>query len=409
MMQVFFPVNRKKIEGYDIKTLTGRRPTRGDIGLEIECEGNKFLKSNELLQPFWVHHVDHSLRGKDNAEYVLAEPIDFDTVPTAVMFLWDVFESYGTKLDESNRTSVHAHLNVQRWNLNRLTSFCAIFFTLEEILSEWAGDHRVGNLFCLRAKDAPAIVTKLKKFIQFDGNFELTDGLHYAGLNIQALQKFGSLEIRYLRGATQPQLILDWVTILRRLYEQSAIYPDPRDVLSLFSYEGPLNFFNTILGPTADIIHAGLPSWDRETISASLYEGIRMAQDLVYCRDWDLYQPIVVRDDPFGRPTSLKKLVNSSLSTSPGPFNQFIQSAQMAAQAWANGDSFDLPPMYSVNTNSSVSYTESGTTLPSLSELNIDLSPASPYEEPDFGPDFPEPELEPEDEGEWDIHDMEEE
>ena len=348
-MQVFFPVNRKKIEGYDIKTLTGRRPTRGDIGLEIECEGDKFQKSNEFLKPFWVHHIDHSLRGKDNAEYVLAEPIDFDTVPTAVMFLWDMFENYGTKLDESNRTSVHAHLNVQRWNLNRLTSFCAMFFALEEILSEWAGDHRVGNLFCLRAKDAPAIVTKLKKFIQFDGNFELTDGLHYAGLNIQALQKFGSLEVRYLRGATQPQLVLDWVAILRRLYEQSAIYPDPRDVLSLFSYEGPLNFFNTLLGPVADIIHAGLPDWTREMISASLYEGIRMSQDLVYCRDWDLYQPITIRDDPFGRPTRPKK----SSELSPMALNSYVS-------------------LFS---------------LPSLNDLSISLSPGVPQEEPDFEPE----------------------
>lgn len=326
-MQVFFPVNQKKIKGYDIKTLTGRRPVKGDIGLEVECEGNKFQKNNDYLSPFWVYHVDHSLRGKDNAEYVLAKPIDFDTVPTAVMFLWDMFETYGTKLDESNRTSVHIHLNVQKWNLNRLTSFCAMFFALEEILSEWAGDHRVGNLFCLRGKDAPAIVTKLKKFIKFDGSYELTDGLHYAGLNIQALQKFGSLEIRYLRGATNPQLILDWVAILRRLYEQSALYPDPRDVLSLFSYEGPLNFFDTILGDTKDIVLAGLPvpQWDREAISQSLYEGIRLSQDLIYCRDWDLYQPVVMQDDPFGR--SIKKKPASFFAVSlnslpPSPLGQ---------------------------------------------------------------------------------------
>ena len=131
----------------------------------------------------------------------------------------------------------------------------------------------------------------------------------------------------------------------------------------MFSYEGPLNFFNTLLGPVADIIHAGLPAWTREMISASLYEGIRMSQDLVYCRDWDLYQPITVRDDPFGRPIRPKK----SSEFSPTDLS---------------------------------SYEIGGPTLPALNYLSSSLSPGMPQEEPGFEPE-PEEEYGPSEDEEY--------
>lgn len=298
---VFLPTVKVKEYGEEIKVLMEKGKVIGDIGLEIECEGNKFYKNGDLLNPWWEYHDDNSLRGQDNAEYVLAGPIDFDEVPTAIKALWGIFKTYGTVLDESNRTSVHVHLNVGRWNVNRLASFTAMWFALEEILAEWAGDHRVGNLFCLRGKDAPNIVQSVKKFVQLDGQIPLHDGLHYAGLNIQALKKFGSLENRYLRGATDPQLILDWVAINRRLYEFSEQFPDPREVCNSFSYGGPLFFMKTILGDTYDLVRAGI-DWHDEQIIDSLYEGIRMAQDICFCRDWSVFEPVIHQDDPFGRP-----------------------------------------------------------------------------------------------------------
>jgi hypothetical protein len=297
---IFIPASKVKVYGDDIRTLMGRSRQLGDIGIEIECEGNQFYKGESRLEPWWHYHEDHSLRGQDNAEYVLQRPIAFDEVPEALKHLWEIFKKDKTVLDESNRTSVHIHLNVQKWCVNRLASFTAMFFAFEEILSHWAGDHRVGNLFCLRAKDAPFIATAVKDFVQTDGGFHLSDHLHYAGLNLQAMAKFGSLENRFLRGATDPQLILDWVAINRRLYEYSENFPDPREVCNAFSYGGPLFFFKTMLGDTADIVRAGI-NWTDSQIADSLYEGIRIAQDICFCRDWSLFVPKVTEEDPFGR------------------------------------------------------------------------------------------------------------
>jgi hypothetical protein len=211
-----------------------------------------------------------------------------------------MFAKAGSKLDESNRTSVHIHLNAQRWHMNRLCAFAALFFSVEEALTEWCGDHRVGNLFCLRAKDAPGIVSQLKKYVESDGKTAIPDGLHYAGLNFNALIKFGSVEVRSLRGCTDKQTILDWVEIMERLYKLSGEFPDPRGICDGFSGEGPMAFFYRVLGPKAQLVKDGI-NWDHQRLMNSLYEGIRLAQDLCYCRDWSDFEPVNLAKDPFNR------------------------------------------------------------------------------------------------------------
>ena len=296
--------------GFNVGIMLNRTPTEGHVGLEIEVEGvnlpyppNAKGASKPVRMPkskFWSYVHDGSLRGEENAEYVLNAPIDFKIVPKAVDELWGIFKEHGSQFTESNRTSVHVHLNCQEFHLNRLAAFTALYFTLEELLTDWCGEHRVGNLFCLRAKDAPGIVAHLKSFLIRDGSYELRDNLHYSGLNIHALTKFGSIEVRSLRGVDNPQTLLDWIAMLKRIYDKSAVFTDPRDVCGLFSAVGPYGFLENILEDTLPILRNGI-SRSEEDIKSALYTGIRLAQELCYCRDWDLYQPMTMQPDPFGR------------------------------------------------------------------------------------------------------------
>lgn len=306
----FYPRTTTPVIGFNMATLLSRKLVKGDIGIEIEVEGNKFQKVGVPIP--WEYHKDGSLRGNDNAEYVLKGPIPFDKVPEAIETLWTMFNEFGSKLDVSNRTSVHVHLNMQKFHMNRLTAFVALYFSVEELLTAWCGEHRVGNLFCLRAKDATAIVTQLKRFIQTDGRQELRDGLHYAGLNANALYKFGSIEIRTLRGVNEPGIILDWIAVLERIYKLSADFTDPRDIPSLFSSEGPLNYLETVLGDKTNLIRHGI-DYNIERTRDALYNGIRLAQDVCYCRDWSLFQPTDVKEDPFGRDS--KKIAVDYINT----------------------------------------------------------------------------------------------
>lgn len=294
---------------FPVGIVLNRVGTAGEIGLEIEIEG-KNLPKNDCPAP-WLYKHDGSLRGEDSAEYVLNGPILFKDVPKTLNKLWAKFKTKKSRLDDSNRTSVHVHLNCQNFHLARLASMTALYFISEEILTEYCGEYRVGNLFCLRAKDANGIVTHIRKFLEADGNYRIHDGLHYAGFNIQALQKFGSVEIRTLRGTSDPKVIEEWVGIIKHLYNKSEEFKDPRDICALFSCNGPIAFFYEIFGDKAFVLKQAI-KWSDEQLSDSLLEGIRYAQDLCYCKDWSLYKQYDLKPDPFNRDmrTIMNKILN---------------------------------------------------------------------------------------------------
>lgn len=323
MTDVFVKRERKSKPSFNMCVVMNRKATKGEVGIEIEVEGNRFPyppgmqgAHTPVRMPgltYWSYVHDGSLRGEANAEYVLTKPIVFKDVPAAVSEIFGAMANHGSVIDDSHRTSVHVHLNCQEFYLNRLCSFMALWYCLEEILTQWCGEHRVGNLFCLRAKDAPAIIAQLRQFIKKDGGVQLSEHLHYAGLNAHALAKFGSLEVRTLRGCTDPQTILDWVSILERLYTLSGEFNDPRDICGLFSAEGPLAFFEHVLKEKTSIVRTTI-DWSDDQIRDAMYTGIRLAQDLCYCRDWSEYNPVKLKPDPWGRPAKsiAKKLSEQS-------------------------------------------------------------------------------------------------
>lgn len=351
---IFLRRKKPKKQGLNVALLLDRRPVTGDVGLEIECEGynlpkhdgwyierdvnKKVIPNGPIKVRFpkqWRYTADHSLRGEDNAEYVLKDPIKFDEVSAALDDLWGMFRSSHTRLDESNRTSVHVHVNVQNFHMNRLTSFMAMYYVVEDILTKWCGEHRVGNLFCLSAKDAPGIIEQVKDFIVTDGKIHPQDNLHYAGLSFYAVKKFGSLEFRTLRGVTSPGVINDWVKIIRRMYDTSAKYPDPRELVHMFSGVGPLQWFETILGhEVLSILRRDIPDLSDEYIREKMYENIRIAQDLCFCRDWDEFETLEIKADPFGRSPS--KILRMMTQENSNPMSEGSQGLQPSALSFAS-------------------------------------------------------------------------
>lgn len=303
--------------------LRGVKTKPGNVGIEVECEGTHLPKPpgaagthTPTVMPgskFWSYVHDGSLRGRDNAEYVLTKPIEFDEVSNAVDELWAIFKKGGAKLEESTRTSVHVHLNVLPFYQNRLASLLSLWFIFEELLSEWCGEHRAGNLYCLRAKDGPVIIEQIKEWFDKRGHVPLdTEGLHYAALNLAALTQHGSVEVRTMRGVTEPKPLLTWVGILQKLYEASAEYPDPRRIIEDFSALGPYEFIEKVFGKYANDILNETKNIDLKT---SLFEGMRFSQELAYIRDWSYFNPIKTVEDPFGRrvkPTSTTTTLNAA-------------------------------------------------------------------------------------------------
>jgi hypothetical protein len=316
-------VIRKTVDpkpGFNIGVTLNRKATKGEIGIEIEFEGKNLLhgEEGETVVGSWVYTIDHSLRGEENAEYILRKPVMFSEVPAALKTLWNGLEENKAVLDDSNRTSVHLHLNAQEFHMNRLTTFLAAWFSLEEILVKWCGNYREGNLFCLRAVDAPALITHLKAFIKADGAYQISDLLRYGALNPNALFKYGSIELRPLRGCNDMETIQQWVDVAERLYRLSEKYDDPRDLVALFSSGGPSSFFETLLGPMAPVVRGGI-SLSQQEISQAMFRGIRFAQDLAYSRDWNAYKAMRLKSDPFGR--DARKIVKKLSDTNPQPMS----------------------------------------------------------------------------------------
>ena len=292
----------KPLKDLTIATMQGRKAKKGVVGLEIEVEAsvaNSLPKGTAVIADYWRAERDGSLRGADNAEYVLTKPIEFEQVPDALDKLWAEFTKAKVKLNDSLRTSVHVHLNVTSFYQNRLAALLGLWFIFEEVLSYWCGDHRAGNLFCVRAKDGESIIRQIKGWLEAKGRFQLNnEALHYSALNMAALNKFGSLEVRTMGGILEPEPGKQWVRILRKLYDESVKYKDPRTLIEKFSLEGPLDFFLSVFGEEAEGILKNVGDLD---LRDSLFEGMRFAQEVVYARDWSDFHPTKEAVDPFMR------------------------------------------------------------------------------------------------------------
>jgi hypothetical protein len=305
-MQKFIHKTKEAIQpSFNLGLVLGHKNTPGDVGIEIEVEGKNLLHDEDVPLP-WVYHIDPSLRGQENAEYVIGKPITFGEVDGALHTLFNKLEGKGAEFDESNRTSVHVHMNCQGFFMNRLTSLMAMWYALEEILTEWCGEYRVGNLFCLRAVDASAIITHLRNFIKSDGEMGLGEILRYAALNPHSLHKYGSIEARTLQGCHEAKPIGQWVSILAQLHKLSGEFEDPTELVNRFSAGGPMSFFKMLLGDKVDIVRERC-LWSDDEIAASMFRGIRFAQQLAYCRDWSMFKTLEIRPDPFGR--DVRKLI----------------------------------------------------------------------------------------------------
>lgn len=249
---------------------------RGDVGLEIEVEGeNLLMKAPEG----WIVHEENSLRG-ESAEYVLRHPVKKDKVEEYLNKLSSALVENKSILKFSNRTSVHVHINVQDLTITQLYNFITLYIILEDLLVRFSGEERVGNLFCLRVKDAFGTIKALKESIEKDlwmQYFE-RDQIRYSSINLNAIYKFGSLEFRSLRGTMEVDLISKWVNTLYNLKEQAINYENPKSILQEFSGIGPQKFVEKHL---SEEFYKGLPN-----LTDTLYECARFVQDYVYETDW---------------------------------------------------------------------------------------------------------------------------
>ena len=256
------------------------RITSGDVGVEIEVEGDNLPD----VEQYWRAEHDGSLRG-ESIEYVLRKPLDMPQVRDSLSYLNTMYLDNDTVVHESVRAGVHVHINVQELTMVELYSFITAYIILEDILIKYCGEYREGNLFCLRMRDAEYLLYELEQ-VASDKDYSKfqSDILRYSSLNVCSLWNYGSLEFRAMRGTRDLDIIGDWAEILLNLRNESLKFETPAQIVEMLQEHGAESFLETFLGTFKDKLCNDV-DWE-ELINEGLYRAYQLAMST----DWESFK-----------------------------------------------------------------------------------------------------------------------
>lgn len=254
-------------------------PVKGEIGIEIEVEGDNLI---QRLQKFWKVDRDGSLRGNEAAEYVLKIPLKRDKYKEAIEYLASAMKKRGAVIENTGRAGVHVHLNFQDVELRKVANMVCLYLMYEDALTDYCGQGRTGNLFCLGSRYAENVIDVFKTFIQHGFKQELhTDELRYASINLKALTTYGSIEFRSMRSTLDVAALDTWVQLLLSLKDAALKFKDPTSILNQFSQIGSGRMTKHIFGKNAQMMaHNHI---DPELVQEAMWR----IQPIVFCRDWE--------------------------------------------------------------------------------------------------------------------------
>lgn len=226
------------------------KAAKGDVGIEIECEGERLRAVDNDV---WTSENDGSLRGRfpDTAcEYILRRPIVVGAVRDALNGLVD--ELKGAKFNFSYRTSVHVHMNVQQLTFPQLLNAMYTYYLLEEPFMNFCGKKRKGNNFCLRLADAEGVLEWVMQLFELGPEmlgYIPNDNARYAAMNLEAIRKYGSLEFRGMEGNINVDRIDTWCKVLVFMRDWAAAFKNPKEIYETYMHIGPNEFMAAAMGP----------------------------------------------------------------------------------------------------------------------------------------------------------------
>jgi Putative amidoligase enzyme len=255
-------------------------------GIEVELEGKNFMEPPVDVVAYWTQVKDGSLRikapGDCAIEYVTRSPYPLLHTEKAITALFGYLNSPGVEVYESYRTSIHVHVNFACETFRTIYNFMTLSLILDELLVSQNGEHRIGNNFCLRARDAMGQVQSMIASLNGGDNFfGVNQNDRYSSINFHSLLKFGSIEFRSLECTTHEGRLLHWIGTLTEMKKAAKLFKNPAEVISMFSSVGPRQFLSSVLGPFAT------KYIEVEDSANMLFNGMRIAQDFAYCSEWN--------------------------------------------------------------------------------------------------------------------------
>lgn len=194
------------------------------VGLEFEFERvTQGLPMDAPWTTYWQGKRDHSLHDA-GMEFVFRRPIFGADVVAAVEGLCAY--ALRARYRVSIRTGLHVHVDVRDLEMHQLVNLCALYALFERAIYRYIGDNRDENVFCLPWYKAHGTVLKINKIVTSDGptlrnSASRLQDEKYAGLNLDPLSRFGSVEFRHSLTTPDVARVLDWVNICLR-FKQAA-------------------------------------------------------------------------------------------------------------------------------------------------------------------------------------------
>jgi hypothetical protein len=306
------------------------------FGIELELEGRGLVPAvpQHALWDYFTTHEDNSLRvireDGERIEYVFKQPFDYDTTIKATKILFDHLNSDKAEVFESYRTSLHVHVNCGRESMRTIYNFITLSLMFDELFSSTAAKHRIGNNFCLRARDAQYQIEELIMSIQgHSGPWALNSNHRYSSINFVSLNKFGTIEFRIMECMTDFKRAKHWIDTLQALKAAARNFTDPRDVIKNFSKYTLEEFMTVVLGDCAPY-YMRQAEWQPLLVS-----GMRLSQDFAFCSQWKTQVPKVNPQE--AKPPKFGKAAHDNGAFADMMMNMAAQGDE-AAKFWVNNN-----------------------------------------------------------------------
>lgn len=262
-----------------IKELIGHNKDYGNkIGIEIEVE-HENPPNLENIPKWWRVEHDGSLR-VNGAEYVLNNPLSPEGACEAVDLI-GAFIDKDNKVLDTGRAGVHVHVNVSDLTVTQYINFLCLCHIVEPIIVNWCGDYRIGNLFCLRLKDAEFLTDKICEFLDSeDINRLYTDLIRYSSINLKATPQYGSVEFRAMRSDGNWEDIKIFIEVLSHIKEVARQADNPIQIVGEFSGSEKRAYLEALLGGHADKFEF------YEDFERDVYDNVRLIQYYAYSKVW---------------------------------------------------------------------------------------------------------------------------
>lgn len=227
--------------------LATNKSFKGTYGIEVELEGD-FIPQIPNLRG-WNCVPDGSLRG-GGMEYVTDKPYTMYGTVVKVRRLLKALNEHGAKINtESKRAGIHLHINVLELTRAQLVTFYCMLVMFEEGIVKYCGKSRVGNLFCLRTSDAENPIQAMASFARGRSIFDLdNENIRYSAINLCAIPKHGSIELRCMRSTLDTKYLLEWIRSINAILEYSKSLSSPTKLLEQYSRMGYGDFCKEVLG-----------------------------------------------------------------------------------------------------------------------------------------------------------------